>query len=112
MVKIEKKMIFSTDGKLIHRLGTDSYFTRSTALKTDTVEMFEDVEERPKFTKQEYDAEVERLIAERYTTGQEIQFAREKDAAGEKYSEYLAYVEQCKAQARENLEKRSEDIKV
>lgn len=47
-----------------------------------------------------YRTEVERLIGERYSVGQEIQFAREKELAGTDYADYLAYVEQCKERAK------------
>lgn len=49
--------------------------------------------------RERYRARTEALIAERYTIGQEIQFAREKDSA-EGYAAYLAYVEECKTRAR------------
>lgn len=110
MIKIENRQVYSTEGKYIRRVGTDSYFKRSTVLKTDTEADFEEVDELPKYTKEEYNAEVERLIAERYTTGQEIQFAREQSQAGDKYAEYLAYVELCKVKAKENLSHRTEEF--
>lgn len=108
MIKLEKHQVFSTDGKYIHRVGTDTYFKRGTTIKGDTADNFEEVDAIPAFTKSEYNAEVERLIAERYTTGQEIQFAREKDAAGQKYAEYLAFVDHCKGQAKINLENKTD----
>ena len=56
-----------------------------------------------------YRAEAERLIALRYTTGQEIQFAREKEAV-EGYAAYLEYVEECKVRAREEASGKSTKI--
>lgn len=89
---------------MIHRLGTEVYFPsgKGSATATDAPEAFEEVDAMPAPAPDEsaYRAEVERLIAERYTVGQEIQFAREKEQAGAAYADYLAYVEQCKARAK------------
>lgn len=95
--------IVATNGKFLHRIGTDIYVSR-VAVALDTEQEWEEVDSKPVYTKDEYDREVERLIALRYTTGQEIQFAREKELAGEKYTTYLAYVEECKTNAIANLE--------
>ena len=103
MIRIENNQVFSDTGKMVRRKGSDNYFRRSTSLPGYSADMFEEVDSVPAYTKGDYDREVERLIAERYTTGQEIQFAREKEEAGEKYTEYLAYVEACKLRAVENL---------
>lgn len=86
----------------IHREGDEAYF-RKGAVRCEEVGNYEWVADKPAYTKSEYTAEVERLIGERYTTGQEIQFAREQSAAGAAYTEYLAYVEQCKQTARQRL---------
>lgn len=103
-----KVLEISTDNGFIHHVGTDTYFKRG-CIRTEDLDLYEWVEEQPKYTKAEYNAEVERLIAERYTTGQEIQFAREKADAGQKYADYLAYVEECKQKAKENLITRKEN---
>lgn len=95
--------IIATKGKYLHRTDTDLYVGRVT-VTADTEQQWEEVDSKPAYTKEEYDREVERLIALRYTTGQEIQFAREKETAGEKYTRYLEYVEECKANAIANLE--------
>lgn len=100
--------LYTEDG-FIHRIGSESYFKRG-CVKTTDVNEYEWVAEQPKYTKDEYNAEVERLIAERYTTGQEIQFAREQTRAGGKYVEYLAYVDECKDKAKENLNNRTECV--
>lgn len=57
----------------------------------------------PPYTKAQYDAEVERLIAEKYSHGKEIEVNREHDTKPERFAEYLAYIEECKVRARENL---------
>lgn len=103
MIQINNRIISSTDGKLVHRIGTDIYFFAATTIKGDSPELFEEVDEQPAYSADEYNAEVERLIALRYSTGQEIQFAREQEKAGEKYAAYLDYVEHCKAEAKERL---------
>lgn len=95
--------IVATKGKFLHRVDTEIYVSR-VAVALDTEQEWEEVDSKPVYTKEEYDREVERLIALRYTIGQEIQFAREKEIAGEKYAKYLAYVEECKTTAIVNLE--------
>ncbi len=94
----------SSDGKKLRRISTGAVGTLHGALPGDTADSFEELsaDDTPAYTREQYRAEVERLIAERYTTGQEIQFAREKEAA-DGYTDYLAYIEQCKARAIENL---------
>lgn len=104
----DRKMVaLDTDqDHIIHEKGKDEYPTiRHMHVREENADNYEElaVADIPKYTKTEYNAEVERLIAERYTTGQEIQFAREQSAAGDKYAEYLAYVDECKARAKEIL---------
>lgn len=103
MVILTNIYAYSDTGKTIHRIGSDAYGSKITLLNGDTASSFEEVDEVPRYTKAEYDTKVELLIAERYTMGQEVQFAREKEAAGQKYQEYLQYVEQCKVRAVEML---------
>lgn len=103
MITLTDFFAVSSTGKTVHRKGTDVYGRRISLVEDDTAESFEEVEAAPTFSRAEYNARVEALIAERYTTGQEIQFAREREAAGEKYTEYLTYVEECKVRAVEEL---------
>lgn len=49
MIKIENKQVYSDAGKYVHRLGTEQYFKRSTTLKGDTVDNFEEVDEVPEY---------------------------------------------------------------
>lgn len=95
----------ASEGCLLHRIGSETDYSRQLMVAPANVDEWEEVaeSEQPSYTRSEYNAEVERLIAERYTTGQEIQFAREKEQAGEKFADYLAFVEVCKQQAKENL---------
>jgi hypothetical protein len=53
--------------------------------------------------KKEYERRAERLIAERYTLGEEISYIYKEDC--EEKREYRAYVEECKAKARQAVEK-------
>lgn len=92
--------ITAAPGRWLHRKDSDSYVRRVT-VPTDRTDEWEEVEQA--YSKAEYAKEVERLIALRYTTGQEIQFAREQEQAGDTYAEYLAYVEECKATAQKTI---------
>ena len=101
----------SNHGYLLRRVSNGVTGHTHTALPADTADSFEEITTEPEatgYSKEAYRAEVEKLIAERYTTGQEIQFAREKEAA-DGYTDYLAYIEQCKARAIENLTTRPEE---
>lgn len=93
--------IDADEGKVLRRKGSEEPSENRHATVTDPDE-WEDVDPAvfPAQSEGAYRAEVERLIALRYTTGQEIQFAREKEAA-EGYAAYLEYVEECKVRARE-----------
>lgn len=106
MIQIKNRIVFSDEGKMIRRIGAEVYVTAMTTFKDETAADFEELDEVPKYTREEYNREVEKLIAERYTTGQEIQFAREREEAGEKYAEYLAFIEDCKVKAKESLSNR------
>lgn len=103
MIQIKDNEVTSTAGMLVHRIGSEAYFHCATTLPGDSPAAFEEVTAIPTYSREEYRREVERLIALRYTTGQEIQFAREQDTAGMDYTIYLEYVSQCKLQAVENL---------
>lgn len=99
----------SSDGNKLRRISTGAVGSLHAALPGDTADSFEELsaDDTPAYTREQYRAEVERLIAERYTTGQEIQFAREKETA-DGYADYLAYIADCKARAIENLTTRPE----
>jgi len=114
MIRLENNQVFSTDDKYVHRLGTDSYFRRSTTLPTDTVDDFEEVDELPAYTKAEYDAKVAELVRRKYSESEEFAIQRKmlntllspmtlsEDAAENavsEYAEYNEYVERCKADA-------------
>ncbi len=113
MIIIESNQVYSTDGLLICRAAQPkAVFTRSIVRSGETVDDFLEVDAPPAplpYTKRQYSAEVERLIARRYSHGQEIQLLVEKDADPQAYADYRAYVEQCKLTATENLTARAEE---
>ena len=115
MIKIENRQVFSTEGKTIHRIGSDVYFKRGTTLAADTVADFEEVDEVPPYTKAEYDAMVARLVRERYSESEEFALQRKAinaafspqtfstdggSKAMEEYAAYNEYVEDCKNRAK------------
>ena len=109
MEKIYKESIglwqLRTDkSHILHRIGSDDY-TENRDLHVCNPDEWEELalSEIPPYTKAEYDAEVERLIAERYSHGKEIEVNREKEEKPERFAEYLAYVEQCKLAAKTSL---------
>lgn len=117
MIKIENNQVFSTDGKYVHRIGTDTYFKRGTILNTDTEADYEEVDEIPPYTKAEYDSRVAELVREKYTESEEFALQRkainaafspstlsaENSNALEEYAAYNEYVEKCKKDAKSDL---------
>ena len=109
MEKIYKESIglwqLRTDkSHILHRIGSDDYTEKRDAHVSNPVEWEElALSEIPAYTKAEYDAEVERLIAERYSHGKEIEVNREHDTKPEQFAAYMAYIEECKARAVANL---------
>lgn len=109
MIIINKNQVYSDAGKYIHRVGTESYFKRSTILSSDTIDDFEEVDELPKFTKEEYDEKVAELVRQRYSESEEFAVQRKflntingsKNAkAVSEYEAYNAYVDECKVMAK------------
>lgn len=103
MIQIKDNEIYSDKGRLVHRIGTDDYFRHSTALPSDTADEFEEVDELPSYTEEEYKAKVRSLIAMRYTIEDELAIQRQKDAKPVQYAEYDAFCEDCKLRAKEAL---------
>lgn len=114
MEKIYKESIglwqLRTDkSHILHRIGSDDYTEKRDAHVSNPVEWEElALSEIPPYTKAEYDAEVERLIAERYSHGKEIEVNREHDTKPEQFAAYMAYIEECKAKAVANLTAKKE----
>lgn len=114
MIKIEKHEVYSTDGKMVHRVGSDVYFRRGTVLKSDTEADFEEVDKVPEYTKAEYDAMVARLVRQRYSADEEFAIQRKMidalvnpmtaDADSEpvamrEFRVYNEFVNECKEKA-------------
>ena len=94
--------IHADEGKVLRRKGSEEPSAIRQAMVTDPDEWEEiDAAGQPSQTKAEYDAEVERLIALRYSYGKEIEVNRERDTRPEQFAAYMAYVEECKVRARE-----------
>lgn len=114
MEKIYKESIglwqLRTDkSHILHRIGSDDYTENRDAHVSNPDEWEElALSEIPPYTKAEYDAEVERLIAERYSQGKEIEVNREHDTKPEQFATYMAYIEECKAKAVANLTAKNE----
>lgn len=115
MEKIYKESIglwqLRTDkSHILHRIGSDDYTEKRDAHVSNPVEWEElALSEIPPYTKAEYDAEVERLIAERYSPGKEIEVNREHDTKPEQFAAYMAYIEECKARAVANLTAKNDE---
>lgn len=123
MIEITKGEVRSTDGKLVHRIGTDIYGERMSLVKGDNAGCFEEVDARPAFTRGEYEAKVAELVHERYSADEEsalqrkminsmlhpeaVTLAEDGDNAVpafvSEFDRYNAFVEQCKVKARELL---------
>ena len=94
--------ITAGEGMVLRRRGSQEPSDAQRATVADPGEWEEaDAAEQPSQTKAEYDAEVERLIALRYSYGKEIEVNRERDTRPEQFAAYMAYVEECKVRARE-----------
>lgn len=103
MIQKQNNEFFSTEGKYVHIVGTDSYFKRGLAIGL-SVEQCEEVDEIPQTTNTKaYEEKVDSLIRGRYTLSEELGILRQKDVKKAEYDAYFAYCEQCKAEAREWL---------
>lgn len=98
---------------LIHKLGTDTYATSVIMLPSDTLDMYDEVAEKPAYTKEQYDSKVAELVRQRYSESEEFAIQRKAINAAfspsaisvdsevmENYQAYNAYVEECKQKAK------------
>ena len=98
--------ITAGEGMVLRRRGSQEPSDARRATVADPGEWEEaDPADFPALSKAEYDAEVERLIALRYSYGKEIEVNRERDTKPAQFAAYMAYVEECKRQAKDKLEK-------
>lgn len=113
----------ATDGNhILHKIDNVDYpVIRRTIVKAEDIDRWEEVavEDIPPYTKAEYDAKVAELVHERYTADEESALHRKMinaimspatvseegaaDKALEEYEAYNAYVQGCKARAKELL---------
>ena len=104
--RINRWSLEAAEGYILHRIGSDDYTEIHHATVTaDDLDNWEEiaVDAVPRYTKAQYDAEVERLIAEHYSHGKEIEINREATTKPERFAEYLEYIEECKRRAKELL---------
>lgn len=108
MIHITSKEVYSDSGKFVHRLGTESYFKRSTLLPGDTAGNFEEVDEVPEETGTNYNEEVNSMIRQRYSLSEELAILRQRDSKPDEFEAYNEYAEYCKVEVkRRMIEERS-----
>lgn len=100
MIQVTEKEIYSDSDKYVHRLGTESYFKRSTLLPRDTVDKFEEVDEIPEETGTSYNEEVNSMIRQRYSLSEELAILRQRDTKPEEFAAYNEYAEECKSKVK------------
>lgn len=61
-------------------------------------------ETNPESWEQLYESEIIRRIRKRYTVNQELAILRQRDTKQKEFNEYNAFVEQCKAEVKAELE--------
>ena len=107
MIQKQNNEIFSTD-KYVHIKNTDVYFKRAVAVSL-SVEQCEEVDEIPNIRNEEdYGNQVNDLIRRRYSLSEELGILRQKDEKPDEYRAYFAFCEECKANAKLELEQNKE----
>lgn len=99
MIQVTSKEVYSDSDKYVHRLGTESYFKRSTLLPGDTVEKFEEVNAIPDQSI-DYNDEVNNMIRQRYSLSEELAILRQRDTKPEEFEVYNEYAEYCKVEVK------------
>lgn len=102
----------AAEGCILHRKGSEDY-PRITKASIAAAQL-DDWEELntadvPRYTAAEYAEEVDRLIREKYSVSAELAILRQQTEKPDEYAAYYAFAEQCKAQAKENLNNRAEE---
>lgn len=108
---------------VIHKIGTDNYSKSVIVLPGETMDMYEEVAEKPAYSKEQYDAKVAELVRRRYTESEEFAIQRKAlntslnpqpggyyNGALAEYVEYNAYIEECKQQAKIILTENNEEV--
>ncbi len=91
-------------GHILHKVGSDDHTEIRHAMVKDP-EAWEEiaVADIPPYTKAEYKTKIVELIRRRYDQDDENGILRQRDSKPGEFAEYDAYVEQCKAEARQSL---------
>lgn len=100
MIQITNKEVYSDSDKYVHRLGTESYFKRSTLLPGDTADKFEEVDAVPEQPSFDYNEEVNSMIRQRYSLSEELAILRQRDTKPGEFAVYNEYAEECKAKVK------------
>lgn len=108
MIQKQNNEIFSTEEKYVHIKNTDVYFKRAIAVRL-SVEQCEEVDEIPNIRNEEdYGNQVNDLIRRRYSLSEELAILRQKDEKPDEYRTYFAFCEECKANAKLEVEQNKE----
>lgn len=122
-IKIGSLIKLTATTGLIHKIGTETYAKSVIMLPSETIDMYEEVAEKPAYTKDQYDAKVAELVREKYTESEEFALQRkainsafspsvvsaDSNVALNEYQQYNAYVEDCKLRAKEILSNHDPD---
>lgn len=102
--KFDMWQLDTDQGHILHKVGSDDYTEIRHAMVKDP-EAWEEiaVADIPPYTKAEYKAKIVELIRQRYDQDDENGILRQRDTKPDEFAEYDAYVEQCKAEARQSL---------
>lgn len=96
--------IIATQNKYIHRIGSDSYFTKGIILPTDTIDNFEEVDIIPQSEEIIlYKEQVIQKVREKYSIDDELAILRQKDSKPQEFEEYYNYVENVKTEIKSTL---------
>lgn len=116
MIQIKNNEATSTDGKWLRNKITGAVAKRQGCLPTMSADDFEELDERPAYTKEQYDEKVAELIRERYTASEEFALQRKMINASNtsaplsdekslkaisEYDAYNLFVEECKERAKD-----------
>lgn len=108
MIQIKDNKVISTDGKTIHIIGTDT-FGKSFFPARYPIEKYEEVDEIPNIRNEEdYGNQVNDLIRRRYSLSEELAILRQKGEKPDEYRAYFAFCEECKANAKLEVEQNKE----
>lgn len=103
MIQIKDNKIISTDGKIIHIIGTDT-FGKSLFPARYPIEKYEEVETIPNIINDtEYGNQVNELIRAKYSLSEELSLLRQRDSKQEEYQKYNTYCEECKKTVKDKI---------